>query len=250
MRVPKSVERGVLSLIEDGIGLAISAERLSQAEADGAASLSRASVLASFFLLEAVANACLESVGVKGRFAEDLDRLPTLSKFDTFLTLGLKKCQLDRGRKEVQGIRELKSLRDCFVHQRKQSIIWETWNPRGESRSKSPVTPVLGLSKIPSYCNLEDAVAVLRATHGFLSYFFKKRCGFSRIRVSSMLISEDPHQRPHQAITPMWDARTLEWLKENKIQFDYLRIVKGQYMMDSIWGGNLPSGSLKKCARG
>lgn len=243
MKAPKSVERGILSLIEDGIGLAISVERLGQV--DGTGPLARASVLASFFLLEAVANACLESVGVTGRFAEDLDRLPTLSKFDAFLTLGLKKRQLNRGIKEVQGIRELKSLRDCFVHQRRQSIIWETWNPRGESRSKSPVTPVLGLSKIPSYCNLEDALKVLRATHGFLSYFFKKRCGFSKIRVSSILISDDPHQRPHQAITPVWDNRTLQWLQKNRIPLDYLRIMRGHYPGESVWGSEpLPEKSL------
>lgn len=244
MKAPKSVERGILELMEDGIGFAVDAEQTKLVDAE--APFSRASLLSTFLLLEAVANACLESMSVRGGFSDDLDRLPTLSKFDLFLTVGLKKRQLDRGRKEIQAIQDLKRLRDSFVHPRKQHIIWEKWNPKGESISASPSTPILGLSKIPSYCHLQDAVKGLRAAHGFFSYYFRRRCGFSRKKVSSLLISEDPKQRASTFMTPMLDRRMKHWLNKHDVPFDYFRVIWGDYADLPVWG--LPNLALERPA--
>lgn len=234
LTAPKSVERGIINLIEDGIGFAIYAER--PKSVDSAQPLSRASLLATFLLLEAVANACLENISVKGKFGDNLDRLPVLSKFDLYLTVRLKKRQLDRGKPEVQAIQELKGLRDSFVHQRKQHIIWEKWSPRGESISRSPVTPILGLSKIPAYSHFGDAVTALRVTHEFFSYFFGKRCGFSQRKVSSLLVSEDPCQRNCGIITPVLDKRIQKWLQQKNIKLDYLKVIWSDYGDIPVWG--------------
>ena len=45
----------------------------------------RSAIANAALLLECVANSCLGSLGLPSRLLDDLDRLPTLSKFDYYL---------------------------------------------------------------------------------------------------------------------------------------------------------------------
>jgi hypothetical protein len=242
---PRTVERGIWELMENGFSFAIEAEKAG-GEAEGP--LATGSLLHSFFLLEAVANVCVETLDPAGGFSGDVDRLPVLSKFDLFLTLGNKRRQLDRGAKEVQAIRELKSLRDVFVHPRKQSVVWEKWNPRGESTLVSPKTPILGISKVPNYHGADDAVIALRTVHDFFSYIFRRKCQFSRERVSAILFSEMPKLNLRYSSIRSFHPRLDQWLEEKQVRIDYFDRSFGSVDWPGDWG--LPNKALQRtCAQ-
>jgi len=72
----------------------------------------RATVVFAALSLEAGANACLETLEHAGRFRDDLDKLPFLSKYESFLRFHVPGSQFDRGKDEIQYIQQIKKLRD------------------------------------------------------------------------------------------------------------------------------------------
>lgn len=188
-------------------------------------SLSRSSLLASTHLLEAAANTCVDALALGNGFANDIERLPFLSKFELFVRFSFPKRQFDRSRHEVQGVTELKQVRDSFVHPKSQKIIWESWSA-DESVSRSPRTRSLDLPKIAGYCCPSDAVRGLRATHAFLHYLFKDTCRISAIRVNSLLCSEDAVPIHTEPVIPYWPHEVHWWLHEHEIRLGYMRVGK------------------------
>ena len=87
LEAPIAVERGIPTLISDAIALAIEAQNHSEIETQN--TLARASIISSVLFLEACANCCLDMLALNQRFAADVDRLPTISKFDLFLYINL-----------------------------------------------------------------------------------------------------------------------------------------------------------------
>ncbi len=220
---PVAIDRGAFALLEDSVVLAMRSE--SEEDFEIGATLARSSILATMLFVEACANTCLDMLALDSAFASDVDRLPTLTKFDLFARLFRRRLPLDRSRHEVQQIVELKRLRDSFVHPKGQRIIWESWSP-DESISRSPRTKATDLPKILSFCGYEDTPRAMAAAHGFLRYFFRDLCGFRPSHVSSFLFSEQPVPSPHEKLVPYWKADRHYWLRENNVRLDYLRIGK------------------------
>jgi hypothetical protein len=54
---------------------------------------------------------------LRGPFEEDIERLPFLSKYQFFLGRIKPDATFDRECKEVRAVRELKPLRDNYVHE-------------------------------------------------------------------------------------------------------------------------------------
>ena len=219
---PDAVERGAMTFLADSVVLAIRSE---DDDADFSSSLSRASILASAQYIEACANTCLDTLKYEIDFIKDIERLPTLSKFELFSRLEFSNRPLDRGRNEILDYLELKKIRDSYVHPKSQKIIWESWTETS-SISESPRTKRLNLPKIASFCSNDDAINALRATHGFLRYFFHDICRYSGQKVSALLCSEDPTPNLSDQITHYWDRRTLDWVKTKRIDLSYVRIGK------------------------
>lgn len=190
-----------------------------------AASLARSSVLATTLFVEACANTCLDMLALDTAFAGDVDRLPTLSKFDLFVRLYRAQRKIDRSRHEVQGVVELKRIRDSFVHPKGQRVIWDFWSP-DESTSRSPRTKATDLPKILSFCGHEDAPRAMNAAHSFLGYLFGELCGFRPLHVSSLLFSEQPVPSPYEKLVPYWKADRYHWLKAKAVSLSYMRIGK------------------------
>lgn len=220
---PQAVDRSTMTFLEDRILLAMRAE--SELDLEFQNALSRSALLASTHLLEASANTCIDSLALGNGFANDIERLPFLSKFEIYVRLGFPKRKFDRARHEVQGISELKQVRDSFVHPKSQKIIWESWSP-DRSISRSPRTKSIDLPKIAGYCCPDDAVRALKATHAFLRYVFKDVCRLSAIRVNSLLCSEDLVPVHVEPVVPYWPRHTHHWLHKHEIHLGYMRIGK------------------------
>lgn len=218
---PIAVERGIQTLITDAISLAIEAEQ--KHDNDLQHTLARASIISSAFFLEACANSCIDMLGLGTRFSDEVDKLPTIAKFDLFLQIRFRGKKLDRSRTEYQGYSELKILRDSFVHPRAQRYEWIEWS-EDSSTSTSPRSKYLGLAKIPAYCYSEDAVIALQASHRFASYFFKDCCGFRPKQVSALFHSEDQVPSLKEDIAAAWPKTTKEWLISHDINLNYMRI--------------------------
>ena len=82
----------------------------------------RASIIATAFSLESCANCLIDDFDVSKTLASELERLPTLSKFETAAHLAGKGGAFDRGCREVQVVRELLDARNDFVHPKVSSI--------------------------------------------------------------------------------------------------------------------------------
>ncbi len=218
---PDAVDRGTLVFLEDSIVLAMRSEVEQDSEAIG--TLARASIMATAMFVEGCANTCLDMLSLDRQFATDIDRLPTLSKFELFVRLYRPRAKLERSRHEVQGLVELKKVRDLFVHPKGQAIIWESWSPEASS-SRSPRTKLTDLPKIASYSYDEDAVRAMKAAHVFLKYFFSKVCRFRSSHVSALLLSEDRIPNPKEKNAPYWDRHRHTWLKSKKVDLGYMRI--------------------------
>jgi len=150
--------------------------------------LSRSSVLSSLLILEAAANTCIESLDLGRSVLGEVDRLPTLSKFDFYLRTRFRDRHLDRGISVVEGLRELKSLRDAFVHLKPHRTEWRYNGDSGTAESER--TKFLGIARNPKFLDSSDAIQTMRGTHGFLKYFFKEKCKYGSMRVASLLFSE------------------------------------------------------------
>lgn len=218
---PEEVDRGTLTFLTDSILLAMKAEDAGPDEI--ANTLSRASLLSTVLFLEASANTCLDMLALEGQFGSDIDRLPFVSKFELFSRLRFPSRTFKRSRHEVQGVIELKRVRDSFVHPKSQKIIWQSWSPES-SISASPRTKALDLPRIATYCYLDDAVTAMKAAHAFLRYFFRDVCRFGPRRVGALLTSEEPVPKLSSADTVYWERATHRWLRARGVNLAYVRI--------------------------
>lgn len=219
----ESTERNISALFLDGITLGMEAEQEEDdSYSDFSCSLSRGSLLSAFCFIEASANVCLESLNLGGQLGDDIDRIPTLSKFDLYLRLRFKNRKLDRGAFPVQGAQELKTIRDTFVHPKGHKILWEVMTD-GTQVSESPRTKMLNLPKVASYFCPEDAIVSLQATHRFLNYFFRDVCKFSPsnsftssfLRRSSPSIVRAKYPLSREACEAMdTEAQNTNWIYE------------------------------------
>jgi hypothetical protein len=218
---PDAVDRGTLVFLEDSIFLAMHSEGAQDSAAIG--TLARASIMATAMFVEGCANTCLDMLSLERQFATDVDRLPTVSKFELFVRLYRPRAKLERSRHQIQGLMELKKVRDSFVHPKGQAIIWDSWSQEASS-SRSPRTNLTDLPKIASYSYDEDAVRAMKTAHAFLKYFFATVCGFRPSHVSALLLSEDRIPNPKEKTAPYWERHRHVWLRSKKVDLAYMRI--------------------------
>jgi hypothetical protein len=90
----------------------------------------RASIMHSALLLEATANAVIDTLNLsKVNFAE-IDRKPVRSKFDYYLQLSHPEKKIDWGSLLAQQAQELVSLRDLIVHPKPFTGEWTKQDER------------------------------------------------------------------------------------------------------------------------
>lgn len=161
---------------------------------------SRSSIVNALLLFECAANCCLSALPLPARLAEDLDKLPFLSKLELFASHQEGATRLDRGRSEVAAAMELKALRDGYVHPKVIRRPLAEIAP-GHYEVESKKTGHLKLPRSPSGWRRDSAVVVSRAADDFFSYYFLEVCRLSPDTVCSLLLSSSPTQIPANTST-------------------------------------------------
>ena len=150
----------------------------------------RSSILNSILLLECGANCAIDSLNLPGKFYEDIEKLPMLTKFEYFLTSINVKQKFDRGCKQVQAISELKSIRDFYVHPKVKKAKYRSI---GENIWDADFgqTNQLKFPREPRKWFHEHAILALKSVNDFYNLFFLNWCGFESDAVVDLLLSSE-----------------------------------------------------------
>ena len=203
----------------------VDAMHLLEASVRSGGSCARSSLLTSVVALECCANICVANI--RGNdFRGDIDKLPVLSKFDAFARSEAK--ELDRGRVEVQQIKELIKCRDAIVHlkpktrQVKSTMRDGRYGKQTELHSEiiRSFSNTLKISDNIADWRHPQAAAALRATTQFLKYYFVDLLGHSGSQTYQLLAGGRPnineenlrHERELEAIVKAGQTENLDIL--------------------------------------
>jgi len=182
-------ERNFFVLFEDALNLLSDSEyAIEKEDYYGMQRFARSSIVNSTILLECSANCCLDALKLSNSFKNDLDKLPSLSKFEFYLTSKFRNKNFDRGCNEIQNVAELKTLRDIIVHPKVQKAKWERID---ENRRQADFGTTNKLKLPRTFEDLEyhDAIICLRVLCSFLDHFFRVLCQFDHEYTNRILIS-------------------------------------------------------------
>ena len=185
--------------------------------------LARSSMINSILMLELVANICIETLDLERSVFNEIDKFSVLGKFDYFLRVSFRNKKIDRGIKEVEGITELKRLRDGYVHMKPHKIEMEIIGDSGSGQFET--TNLLGIPKNPQGWDQTSAISVMAAVHDFLKYFFKEKCKYSAYKVSSLLFSEAKIPGSEGVGIPLLYKTTRTELKNLGIDISYFKVM-------------------------
>ncbi|MCK4406852.1 MAG: hypothetical protein KAV44_04185 [Bacteroidales bacterium] len=184
--------------------------------------LARSSMLNSILLLELSANICIESLELEGSVFNEIIRLPTLGKFDFFLRTSFRDRKLERGISQIEGIKELKRLRDGFVHMKPHKVEWEMEGDGGTAELDK--TYLLGIPKNPNGWDENSSITTMQAVHSFLKYFFKVKCKFSAEKVGSFLLSDSKVPGKDTYPMPLFYKTARKDLMDMGIDLKYIKL--------------------------
>jgi len=150
----------------------------------------RGSMVNSFLLLECAANCCIDALGLAGSYFEDVDKLSFLSKYEFFLGRIAEGATFDRGRREIQAVAELKSLRDKYIHPKVSKKQFSKVDD-GVYEVEFDKTKLLDISFDPSHWGLSAAVSALKTANDFFNLFFLSWCKFDANTVCDILLGSE-----------------------------------------------------------
>ena len=218
-----SYERNIDTLLFDSINfLLIADEKIVSDETYHSAC--RASGTFTLLLLEAVANCCISNLDLERSIHKEIDRLPVLSKFDFYLRAKFKNRKLDRSHHQVSCVKELKSIRDVLVHLKAYKSEWEVISDT-ERQSEASNYEILDVSQNIKFWYIQDVTNIFNATHGFLEFFFKDCCKYSKQKVSSILFSESRVAGDDDYAIPLFNRDFKNVLEKYDIKPTYLKLV-------------------------
>jgi hypothetical protein len=174
-------------------------------------------------LPEVAANICIESLELDASIFGEVDRLSPLGKFDYFLANNYRSRKIPSGTLPVQGLQELKRLRDAFVHPKRYRVQWSLHEDEtyiGESRR----TQFLDMSSNPTMWCVEDSINAMRGVHRFLSHFFLEVCKVPRRKVNDLLFCEEAQLGPGKGSTFYYGRDFHAALKRWEVDTSYFRI--------------------------
>lgn len=217
----EAYERNYFTLLIDSIALLDMAEQ--EKDFDLSNTLARSSLINSMLIPEVVANICVETLALERSIFQEIDKLSVIGKFDFYLRANFSNRKIDRGIVAIQGLQEIKRLRDAFVHPKKQKVIW-VHTSEDEATAEREETPILKVAVNSNFWHSDDAVAVMRGTHLFLKYFFEECCRYSKRKVASLLFSEDAVPEEENLIVPYLHKGTRAKLEEWGADLSYVKL--------------------------
>lgn len=223
MTIQIEYERSFLQLFTDSISLHQHAEEYPEVE-DFRRTLFRASILNTLLIPEAVANICIEHLNLDRSVYAEIDRLPVIAKFDYYLRTNFRNNSLDRGIVEVEALKELKRVRDDYVHPKQSKIYWDV-DEEGSGTGDCEKTKLLKMNKASSFWEQDDSMKVMVAVHRFLHYFFSTKCKYTKKKVASLLfsLSRDPNDQDYSI--PCWPKTFKKELQGKGITIDYVKVM-------------------------
>lgn len=139
----------------------------------------RASITASFLSVECCANILLRELNVSKPALNDYDRLPSISKIETYRNISNCESNIDRGDNRIQKINELIKVRNNVVHLKSQNINTGIGLPedKGEvwmlpMRLEGELHKELGIPQCAMFWNADNALSVLHVIFDFYDYLF------------------------------------------------------------------------------
>lgn len=189
----------------------------------------RSSILSSMLLPEVAANTCLETLNLERSIFQDVDKLSVLAKFDFYVRTTYRNRRIDRGVTAVQGLQEIKRLRDDYVHPKRKRLDWERVTFDEEEGYEEHVsmpehTPFLQIPRNPSCWGIEHAATVMASAHSFLCYMFKDLCRLSATRTTALLFSEEFVPNPKQPHFPYFNRNVKLLLQNWGVDTSYLKL--------------------------
>lgn len=153
-------------------------------------SFCRSSIISSIVLIESLSNILIERMPWR-TLKKDLDRLPILSKIDVYL-LYLGKEPLDRGRRELQPIEELKRIRDSFVHPRMRTRQGDREHSEDGLSFNFPFGSyaTTAISHSPSLWSSKDATSAAFSAVAFVRYLLIDVLDLSIHEIFKLITSE------------------------------------------------------------
>jgi hypothetical protein len=151
---------------------------------------SRISILASAVLIEAAANSVFQRISFPPPVQKKLERnLGTFDKFDMFSLALFQKSKFERGRIETQRIDDLLEIRNEYVHPKlisRPAVKIDEVN--GQMTFHCGTYEFLKIEKSPRAWANDEAIRVLKAVDGFLTYFFLEHGGLTPADATRYLI--------------------------------------------------------------
>lgn len=180
--------------------LAATGELIAQAiEGSNYSALASAAVMNSALLIEAAANCCIYELSLNNKLSEEVDRLPSLTKFDFFLLVksGGDKT-LDRGTNLYQDVKEIKKLRDLLVHPKTTKITRLQFD-EDKQVGQYDRSPRLGISLGNDHKSIDDAICAFKVVNMFLNDFFTNDCQLQAREIRLLLLA------------PLGDDEVTDW---------------------------------------
>lgn len=217
----EAYERNYLTLLNDSITLLEASEL--ERNPDLSNTLARSSIINSMLIPKVIANICIETLDLERSIFQEIDKLSVIGKFDYYLRATFKNKKISRGVAVVQGLQEMKKLRDAFVHPKKQKIVW-VHSSEDAATAEREETPILKIAVNSNFWYSADAAIAMRGTHDFLNYFFSDCCRYTKKKVSTLLFSEDAVPNENNLIVPYFSKGTKEQLNKWDINLSYVKL--------------------------
>lgn len=209
---------------------AIFQHRMATSEDDSYAMnrFARASIVSSALVIESCGNCLLSDLDIPKRLYEDLDKLPVLAKYETYLRLK-EISDFNRGDHRVEKIVELIKLRNDFVHPKVNNIKTEIGQLDDMGHQYAMPMELTGevwkALKIPKrglFWSADSAKNVLVCISDFLLYIFSSLLNKSDDEIQYLLMSKVEFSNVCMPMTFDVFANEIENAKSIGIDFGFL----------------------------
>jgi hypothetical protein len=155
----------------------------------------RSSIISSVLVLECCANSLILSLDIPKKLRDELDKLPLIAKFDSFLRLS-NISSFDRGRNEVEKVFELIKLRNEFVHPKVVNIKTEIGQM--QDQGEHVMVPMeltaeqwnsLNIPKRSLFWSADSSLKVLHSVAVFLNYLFVELLNMNKENIQLILMA-------------------------------------------------------------
>jgi len=150
----------------------------------------RSSALSSLLIAECAANCLIHSLELSASLYIEIEKLPTLAKFEFFLSQRFPKKGFDYGFKQVAAIKELLKLRNEYVHPK---VEREKYEKIGEGTWAADYgnTKILKIPYDIDIWQIKHSIFALKSVMDFLNLFLLDWCKMETSEIINILLIDE-----------------------------------------------------------